>query len=330
MEGNFVTRYQQACAGKESVLCLGLDFTREHVPPQFGRGQKAIEAYAFAVIDAAAELVPVVKPQYAYYGAEGRFGQRLLRKVTERAHERGLLVIEDAKRNDIGDTMSKYGVEVFVRHGVDACTFSSYLGSTFIPWEGEETEAWLPWLRQGKGPIAMVLTSNPQACQLQLLKLESGLCVFEHMAEQVKAWDQQVKEMTNGAGFVGGVVGATYPEQAESCRRYAGDDVLFLIPGMGAQGGTAKTAVAGLLSSQGVVMGVVNNSRGLTRDGWRDKKTKQPKPGDPLENVVAAIKKANSDLNAELVAILGPNPYATTKRYVLALTEDLERKPLAA
>ncbi|MCX6806742.1 MAG: orotidine-5'-phosphate decarboxylase [Candidatus Berkelbacteria bacterium] len=302
---SFVERYQKRVAETNSVLCVGLDPTPEHLPPVFNSATsegllRDTEEYLRTVIAIAAERVPVIKPQYAYYGAMGPDGIAMIPRLTEYAHSLGLLVILDGKRGDIGETMEQYGNEVFGQYGVDACTFIPYLGSTFMPTKG--TQSWMPWLVQGRCVISMIRTSNPEAEQLQDLELKNGLRVYEQVAMLVKEWNEAVREQTEGKGCVGGVVGATWPEQAPRCRELAGDDVFFLIPGYGAQGGGAKGAVSGLRNSRSEVMGTVNSSRGITRDSWRDRETGQPKPGDPMELVVAAIDAANSDLNQFLAA----------------------------
>ena len=112
-------------------------------------------------------------------------------------------------------------------------------------------------------------------------------------------------ETTDGAGGVGGVVGATWPEQALRCRDLAGDGVFLLIPGYGEQGGGADGAVAGLPNGRGELMGTVNSSRGITLTSWWDKETGRPREGDPLELVEAAIKNSSADLNAALERKLG-------------------------
>lgn len=285
---NFVARYLQRSAS--SVLCVGLDPTPEHVPPGFGSGLRAMEAYLRAVIDiAAAKRVPVVKPQFAYYAALGTSGTTMLRRLIKYAHSLDLLVILDAKRSDIGDTMKLYGDEVFGWYEADAATFVPYMGSTFSP-------SWLPWLAKGRCAISMIRTSNPEAGRLQDEELKAGLLVHERVALLVKEWDKAVYDQTNGEGSVGGVVGAAFG-QASRCRQLAGDEVFFLIPGYGAQGGGAESAVKGLINSRGESVGTVNSSRGITRDSWYNKATGQPREGDPIELVGKAIDAANAELN---------------------------------
>lgn len=297
---SFVTRYLERVTTTKSVLCVGLDPTPEHVPPNLRTGNPIadIKYYLQFVIDTAASLVPVVKPQFAYYAALGTDGLDMLEYLVEYAHSKGLLVILDAKRADIGETMEQYAEEVFGRYGVDACTFVPYLGPTFNP-------SWMKWLKQGRLPIAMIRTSNPEAAVIQDLELKSGLKVYEYLAQLVALWNTEVAEATGGMGRVGGVVGATWPEQAVRCRELAGDDVFFLIPGYGAQGGGADGAVGGLPNNRGELMGTVNSSRGITLLSWWDREKKQPREGNALDLVQAAIEAANSDLNTAIQRKLG-------------------------
>lgn len=300
---SFVWRYLERAYLLKSILCVGLDPTSKHVPPQFGRGNiGGIESYLHQVIGHAALRVPAVKPQYAYYAALGNGGIEMMCRLIEHAKSRGLLVILDAKRADIGETMEQYGTEVFAMYGVDACTFVPYLGSTIMP-------PWLPFFKQGCSAISMIRTSNSEAAQLQDLELKNGLLIYEQMAQMVKSWNEQVQTETSGAGGVGGVVGATWPEQAPRCRELAGDDVFFLTPGYGAQGGGAAGAVAGLVNSQNVIMGTVNSSRGITLDSWFNRKTGEPREGDHMDLVIKAIDDANTDLNSALFAKYGSDIY---------------------
>lgn len=298
---SFASRYLQRVAVTRSVLCVGLDPTPAHVPLALRDGNTIgdIEHYLYEVIGIAAPLVPVVKFQVAYYSALGPEGENMLVRLIKYAHSLGLLVILDAKRGDMDETMEQYGEEVFGKYDVDACTFIPYLGPTFNP-------PWMKWLQQGRMVISMIRTSNSGAAVLQDLELgANGLKLYEYVAQLVSTWHHQVALATDGAGGVGGVVGATWPEQAPRCRALAGDGVFLLIPGYGAQGGGADGAVAGLPNSRGELMGCVNNSRGSTLYSWWDRDKKEPRKGDALELVKAAINAANADLNAALERKLG-------------------------
>lgn len=305
----FMENYVARAREKRSILCVGLDPTPAHVPPSYGDGHHLdpMKHYLQDVIDLAAANVAVVKPQYAYYAAIGPCGVEMMIEIIEYAKSLGLLVILDAKRADIGETMEQYGNEVFGVYGVGLCTFVPYLGGTFM--HGKGSQGWMPWFEKGHGVIPMIMTSNPEAVSLQMLKLEDGRFVYQAMAAMVREWSEKISEATGGAGTVAGVVGATYPEQAVDIRGITGPEVPFLIPGYGAQGGGAEGAVAGFPDT-GELMGFVNSSRGITFQSWRDPETKEPKPGDPLEHVAKAMANANAELNAALETKLGRDPYA--------------------
>ena len=301
----FLSWYLRRAKEVQSVLCVGLDPTYEHLPPQWRPELDYLFDYMKRVVNLAAKHAAVVKPQSAYYEDFGPEGTRALINLVEYAHGLGLPVILDAKRQDIGPTDARYADSVFGVIDADACTRNTYLGSTFMPSSDGKCKGWLPWLDIGRAALPMIRTSNPEAVQLQDQRLESGFTVYEWAAEQAATLDREVSCLTSGRGSVGGVVGATWPEQAVRCRKLA-PDVFFLIPGYGAQGGGAEGAVAGF-PADGRLLGTVNSSRGITQ-AWRDKDGRA-KPGDPLDWVAAAIHSANSELNTALAAHLGHNPY---------------------
>jgi len=320
---SFPARYAALARARRSILCVGLDPTPDCVPPSFGSGTdvKAVKDYLFKVVEVAAPRVAVVKPQYAFYGKMGPEGIRLLIDLVAHAHEQGLEVILDAKRADIGNTMEAYGDEVFGQYNVDACTFVPYLGETFYP-------AWMPHLAKGRCAISMVRTSNPEAVTIQDVVLEDrslipGLLetdpdtgepekarLYLYLATLVNQWHAQVAAETGGLGSVGGVVGATWPTEAIRCRALMGDDTFALIPGYGAQGGGSEGAAKAVPASNGDILGTDNSSRGITHQSWYDKTKGQPKPGDPLDHVMAAIDSANADLRQAFIALVGGDPFS--------------------
>ncbi len=293
---NFVDRYCYMAEMKKSILCVGLDPTYQHVPLKMRSGNVIadIEQYLFNIIDIAGPMVPVVKPQIAYYSALGKGGEELLERVIAHAHSRDLLVILDAKRSDIGETMKKYGEEVFERYKADACTFVPYLGPTFNP-------AWMKWLKRGRMVISMILTSNFEATAIQEIELKTKKFFYEKVADLVRCWNAEIAKKTDGKGSVGGVVGATWPEEVKRCREIAGDDVFLLVPGYGAQGGGATTATNGVLNSCGEPIGTINSSRNITLYSWWNKVRQQPYNGEPLDLVEKEINRANDDLVSAVI-----------------------------
>jgi orotidine-5'-phosphate decarboxylase len=305
----------------QSIFCCGLDPKEDHIPPKYGDPLDLDNWWAYLndVITLAAQYAAVCKPQSAYYERVMRKGgMQLLFKVISRIRELGVLSILDAKRQDIGSTDSCYADWIVgepdngIGYGFGACTRNIYLGNTFVPnikgifdLNGKEKN-WWPYMLQGKMPIMMCRTSNDEApTLLQDLELPNGQLVYQWVASQIGQLDKLVGESSDGVACIGAVVGATYPTEAELCRQLA-PDAFFLIPGYGKQGGDAAGAVAGF-PINGRCLGTVNSSRGITM-AWRDKDG-NPKPGDPLEHVEAAMVQARDELNAALQARLGFNPY---------------------
>lgn len=215
------------------------------------------------LIDALYDVVPAVKPQCAYYEKLGFEGMVALDKTIKYAKSKGLFVITDGKRNDIGTTMQAYAVahlgetnivdnpqEAF---GGDALTVNGYLGTDGIS----------PLLDicndKNKGIFVLVKTSNPSSGEFQDLVLSNGKTVYEYMGSMCEQWGENSRGKY-GYSAVGAVVGATYPEQLEKLRIEM-PHTFFLVPGYGAQGGGGK-AVAGGFDDNGIGS-IVNASRSI-------------------------------------------------------------------
>jgi orotidine-5'-phosphate decarboxylase len=179
------------------------------------------------------------------------------------AKEKGLIVITDAKRNDIGATASRYA-EAFLGetdiNGTriaafpsDFLTVNGYLGSDGIVPFTDLCKA------DEKGIFVLVKTSNPSSGELQNLTLADGRTVFECMGDMVERWGSETVG-TYGYSCVGAVVGATYPEEARILRKRL-PHTFFLVPGYGAQGGKAEMLKN--CFDQNGLGGIVNNSRGI-------------------------------------------------------------------
>ena len=206
-------------------------------------------------IDVVAPLVPAVKPQAAFFEQLGPAGMAALAQVVGYARQKGLVVIIDGKRNDIGSTATAYA-QGYLGHdspwGADALTVSPYLGDDSLqPFVDVAVE-------RAAGVFVLVKTSNPGGRMLQDL-LAQGRPLYRHVAEYV----ERLADATAGAcgyGAVGAVVGATYPAQLAELRAEM-PHTWFLVPGFGAQGGTAAD-VAAAFDSRGCGA-IVNNSRGI-------------------------------------------------------------------
>jgi orotidine-5'-phosphate decarboxylase len=226
-----------------------------------GEGYEAV-ASAFAsfcrgVIDVVADLVPAVKPQAAFFEQLGPPGMRALKEVIDYAAARGLLTILDGKRNDIGSTATGYaeaylGPREGSAWGCDSLTVSPYLGDDSLTPFVETAR------KRGAGIFVLVKTSNPGGKRFQDIVVE-GKPLYRHVAEYVESLATQTVG-DGGYGQVGAVVGATYPAQLAELR-HAMPHTWFLIPGFGAQGGTAQDCAAAF--DRAGLGAIVNNSRGI-------------------------------------------------------------------
>ena len=212
---------QQAIIAKQNPTCVGLDTALEYLPEGMAAG-KSLEEAAEAIfefnkniIDATCDIVPSVKVQIAYYEQYGYYGLRAFYNTLRYAKEKGLIVIADAKRNDIGATASRYAQAFLDEKDAfesDILTVNGYLGSDGILPFTEKCKA------NGKGIFVLVKTSNPSSGELQNLKLADGRTVYECMGDMVEGWGADTVG-AYGYSAVGAVVGATYPEMGKILRQ---------------------------------------------------------------------------------------------------------------
>ena len=194
---------------------------------------EGIYQYNLMVLDAIADLVPAVKPQSAYYEMFGSAGIVALEKTVQAARDRGLLVVLDVKRGDIASTATAYAKSYLPPKPkrpleADAITIVPYLGTDCLEPFFTEANKW------GKGIFVCVKTSNPGAAIVQEQKINDQY-LYEIIADLIKsASDKSIGE--SGYSGIGAVVGATYPEAAQILRKQLPNS-LFLVPGVGAQGG---------------------------------------------------------------------------------------------
>jgi orotidine-5'-phosphate decarboxylase len=261
---------------KGTPICMGLDPILNKIPasivvkaennhgPTLIAAAEALLNFNKGLIDAVSDLVPVIKPQIAYYEMYGYYGIWAFEETCKYARENGMLVLADVKRGDIGSTAEAYAraylgkVDVFGNkqhtYEVDAVTINPYMGYDTVK----------PFIEQarkyGKGTFILVKTSNVSSGDFQDRVVdESGLKVHEVAAHLVESWGSDDIGQ-KGYSSVGAVVGATYPAELKKLRELMPSSY-FLIPGYGAQGGTAKD-VAAAFDSDGLGA-IINSSRGI-------------------------------------------------------------------
>jgi len=333
-DNTFADRLCKAIIEKKSVLCCGLDPQIRYMPPPLVRRAienhgRTFEAVGWlftmfnrAIIDAVADIVPVVKPQLAFYEAYGPAGLAAFADTVAYAKNMGLLVVADAKRGDGGDTADAYadtylGQVPFFGEGddpmalttrwsqlrVDCMTVHGYIGEDCV----------MRFINRGvklHGTGIFVVTKTSFKPNSRLEQLETSPGNEEQGVEPTKVWQELAKMVSEwGAGTegacglrnVGVVMGATYPTDAPKMREILPNSI-FLIPGFGGQGATADDAVTGIRPDG--LGGIVNDSRRLLY-AWQDKKgAHQCAPEkyadaarltaiDGRDALMAALKKAN-------------------------------------
>jgi orotidine-5'-phosphate decarboxylase len=294
---------------KQNPTVAGLDPKLDYIPQfikkeAFSKYGKTLEGAAAAIlefnkglIDALCGIVPAVKPQCAYYEMYGWQGMKALHDTITYAKEKGLFVITDGKRNDIGSTMQAYaaahlgktdvGGETVQAFGGDALTVNGYLGSDGI----------VPLLKvckaEDKGIFVLVKTSNPSSDELQNQIFEGGEPLYETMGHYCETWGENLQGKYGYSG-VGAVVGATWPAQLGELRGKL-THTFFLVPGYGAQGGGADD-VAPAFDQRGLGA-VVNASRSIMC-AWQ-------KQNAPQEDYAKATAREAEHMRDEILKRIG-------------------------
>lgn len=264
---HFADRFIEAARRTQNPLCVGLDPHIERMPRDLGiraaelasdTSADGVRAFFEAVIDGCAGKVPVIKPQIAFFEQLGWRGMRVLEALLARARERGLLVILDAKRGDLASTARAYAESYLLPNSpcrADAITLSPYLGLDSLDPFVEASRA------HGAGLFVLARTSNPGARDFQSL-LVDGVPLYERVALALRPLADELRG-ASGWSNLGVVAGATYPAEAEQLRR-ALPDALFLVPGYGAQGASARAAVTSFVRRGAQLEGgMVNSSRAI-------------------------------------------------------------------
>lgn len=228
--------------------------------------QEALESFNFSIIDKVCDIIPAVKLQSAYYEMYGLEGITAFKNTIDYAKSKGMIVIADVKRNDIGSTAKAYSKAYLGKaFDVDCITVNPYLGSDGI----------VPFLEDckeyNKGLFILAKTSNPSSGEFQNITTADGKPVYVHVAEKIATWGSELIG-EHGYSSIGAVVGATYPEEIKVLREKM-KHVFFLIPGYGAQGGKAEDIRLALDNNN--LGALINSSRGLMyaykSNLWKDK-----------------------------------------------------------
>jgi len=314
MPKNFADRLITAVKSKGNPICVGLDpnfdkipeFIKEKVYAEKEKSATGLMADALVefnkgIIDAVCDIVPVVKPQVSFYEILGHEGMRAYEETLRYAELKGLLTIADVKRNDIGSTAEMYAkaylgeITMFKDENevitpvfnADSITVNPYLG-----WDGVK-----PFVDEArkyeKGLFVLCKTSNKCSGDLQDLQMSDGNTIYEIMGYLIDSWGaNEIGE--SGYSFVGAVVGATYPEQAKKLRKIM-PNAIFLVPGYGAQGGTAED-IKVCFKDDGLGA-IVNSSRGIIFAY-----EKMPEFGE--KKYAEAARKACLDMKKDLERVL--------------------------
>ena len=302
---NIVEKQNPTVAGLDPKLAYIPQFIKDAAFEKYGKtlegAAEALLIYNKALIDALYDIVPAVKPQLAYYEMYGWQGVKTFAETVSYAKSKGMFVITDGKRNDIGTTMEAYanahlGItdidgESLSAFGADALTVNGYLGTDGIKPVVSVSQ------KMDTGMFVLVKTSNPSSGELQNLTLsENDEAIYLHMGKLCEEWG---KELSGKYGYsgVGAVVGATYPLQLTELRK-ALPHTFFLVPGYGAQGGTADD-IAGAFDKNGLGA-VVNSSRGIMC-AWQ--KEKDCKPEDfslAARHEALKMKKLLTDVTGKI------------------------------
>ena len=275
---HFADRVADAVERKRSQVVVGLDPVPDQLPVELrgetvlGREHTAAACARFCcgIVDAVAPYTVAVKPQLAFFEALGADGMRAFEEVCDYARAAEMIVIADGKRGDIGSTARAYAAAYVEAGGeqppiADAITVNPYLGR----------DAMEPFLaacrREGAGIFCLVKTSNAGGADVQDVRLSDGTLLWQHVAGLVREWGEDLVG-ERGLSAVGAVVGATFPREIAEARRLLPQSV-FLIPGVGAQGGRPADLAPAFTS--GPASALVSASRSIiyahrgTDDDWR-------------------------------------------------------------
>lgn len=268
--GNYLNQLRRRTKETGSIACMGLDPVLEKMPNQETSDPEVIiSKFYLDILDAleAESVFPaIVKPNIAFYEQYGFPGLRALKKIIEAYQAKGIPVLMDAKRGDIGKTSAAYAKTMFDFWGVDALTVAPYMGHDSI-------SPFLEYCKKGKGVYALCRTSNKGALDLQNLFAQhtndyhlaalAAQPLYKQVAQKIVDWSAKFAP----EGGMCAVVGATYPKELEEISNIfvsSGKSVPLLIPGVGAQGGSVQDVIDALKKSNNeLALHRINSSSGI-------------------------------------------------------------------
>lgn len=242
---------------EKGVVCVGLDTSMDYIPKSFLKNFTTISDTIFEfnkkIVDSTYDIAACFKMQIAYYEALGIEGLIAYKKTMQYIREKGCLVIADIKRGDIAKTAGMYAKAHFEGDfECDFITLSPYMGMDSI-------KPYLSYVREkGKGLFILIRTSNEGAHDIQYMKDSNNNSVYNIVGDKIKKLGREYVGKY-GYSSIGGAIGCTHFDEARSIRESL-SNMFFLIPGYGAQGGTAEDVARYLKQGNG---GIVNSSRGI-------------------------------------------------------------------
>ncbi len=264
-----------------SIVCMGLDPVLEKIPLK-GATEQVLEKFFTDILNAAISentLPSIVKPNIAFYEQYGFEGLRALKKIITAYQKQNIPVLLDAKRADIGKTSAAYAKNLFDFWGADAITVAPYMGT-------DSVSPFIEYCKKDKGVYILARTSNKGAVDLQNL-LVNKTPLYMKTAQKITEWSKD--------SGVGAVVGATYPKELESISKYfvqSKKQIPLLIPGVGAQGGSAKEVVQALKNTKNPLSIHRINSSSAILYAYQKQDT-----DDYAGAAVKAIKQLNKEID---------------------------------
>jgi orotidine-5'-phosphate decarboxylase len=278
---------------KKSALVVGLDPNLEYFPKYFKKSSlmeisKSIYRFNRIVIDAVCNDAVAIKPQLAYYEVFGSYGIKALEETIIYARKKNLIIINDAKRGDIGATSKAYAEAMLgcSKISADFVTVNPYLGSdAYMPFVEKAAES-------GKGIFILLKTSNQSSVEIQNLKLKSGKELYIKLAEDLKKICESYSG-SSGYSYIGCVVGASYPKEAKHIREILKKN-FFLVPGFGFQGANVN-ALNDFFDEHGYGA-LISSSRGITYP-YLNTNFQSLKEAEIYDLICKAVVKSKKEIN---------------------------------